>query len=56
MYAIRSYYVFHRLLRVANWIAAIPDRVTPPPFRLIQMGSAFWQSRALHAATALGIA
>lgn len=48
--------LFHRLLRVASWIAAIPDRVTPPPFRLIQIGSAFWQSRALHAATALGIA
>lgn len=44
------------LFKIANRIASIPDRVTPPPFRLLRIGSAFWQSRALDAAARLGIA
>ncbi len=47
---------FARMMKVADWIASIPARVTPPPFRLIQIGSAFWQSRALYVATRLGLA
>jgi hypothetical protein len=47
---------YARLMKVANWIARIPDRVTPPPFRLLQIGSAFWQSRALYVAVRLGLA
>jgi hypothetical protein len=30
--------------------------LTPPPFRLMQFGSAFWQSRALYVATQLDLA
>lgn len=44
------------LIKVANGIAAIPNRVTPAPFRLLQIGSAFWQSRALYVAARLGLA
>jgi hypothetical protein len=44
------------LLRFASWLQSIPSRITPPPFRLVQIGSAFWQSCALHAATRLDIA
>jgi hypothetical protein len=48
--------VFQRAMRIANSLAALPNKITPPPFRLIQIGSAFWQSRALYVATELGIA
>jgi DNA-binding Lrp family transcriptional regulator len=48
--------MFQRLIGFGNWLASIPNRVTPPPFRLIQMGSAFWQSRALYVATRVGVA
>jgi hypothetical protein len=48
--------MFQAAMRVANWLAALPNRVTPPPFRLIQMGSAYWQSRALYVAAELGVA
>lgn len=40
----------------ANWLATIPNRMTPPPFRLMQIGSAFWQSRALYVAARLELA
>jgi hypothetical protein len=48
--------LFQRLTRVAYWVAGIPNRVTLPPFRLVQIGAAFWQSRALYAAASLGLA
>lgn len=48
--------LYQGLLRLANGLAALPNRVTPPPFRLIQIGSAFWQSRALYTAAQLGVA
>jgi len=51
--AVRRY---AKLMKFASWLQNIPNRVTPPPFRLIQIGSAFWQSRALHAAARLDIA
>lgn len=47
---------FARLARFGNWLQNLPNRVTPPPFRLMQIGSAFWQSRALHAAVRLDVA
>lgn len=48
--------MFHKALAFANWLATLPNRMTPPPFRLIQIGSAFWQSRALYVAAKLGVA
>lgn len=44
------------IMRVANWLQQIPNKVTPAPFRIIQIGSAFWQSRALYVVTKLEIA
>jgi hypothetical protein len=48
--------MFSRAMAFANWLASLPNRLTPPPFRLMQIGSAFWQSRALYAAASLGLA
>jgi len=48
--------IFHWLFKFANAIAQLPDRMTPAPFRLIQMGSAYWQSRVLYLVTELDIA
>jgi hypothetical protein len=39
-----------------TWFQNIPNRMTPAPFRLLQIGSAFWQSKALYTATKLDIA
>ncbi len=47
---------FARALKFSAWLQALPGRMTPPPFRLIQIGSAFWQSRALFVAARLDIA
>lgn len=47
---------FAKLMKFAAWLQAIPNKLTPPPFRLMQIGSAFWQSRALYVATRLDIA
>jgi hypothetical protein len=47
---------FSLLAKCADWLQNIPNRVMPPPFRLIQIGSAFWQSRALYAAVRLDVA
>lgn len=47
---------FGRLMKFASWLQDIPNKVTPPPFRLLQIGSAFWQSRALYVAARLDIA
>ena len=47
---------FARLTRFAAWLQDIPNKVTPAPFRLMQIGSAFWQSRALYVAARLDIA
>ncbi len=48
--------LFNLAIKVANWLATLPNKLTPPPFRLIQIGSAFWQSRALYVVTKLGVA
>jgi hypothetical protein len=47
---------FAKLFKFAGWLQNIPNKVTPPPFRLIQISSAFWQSRVLHIAAHLDIA
>lgn len=47
---------FAILMKFAAWLQNIPNKVTPPPFRLMQIGSAFWQSRVLHVAVRLDIA
>jgi len=39
-----------------TWLQKLPNKVTPAPFRLMQIGSAFWQSRVLYVATQLDIA
>lgn len=48
--------LFAKLMKFALWLQAIANKLSPPPFRLIQIGSAFWQSRALHVAASLNIA
>lgn len=47
---------FARLMSFSTWLLGLPDKLTPPPFRLLQTGSAFWQSRVLHVAARLDIA
>lgn len=47
---------FAKAMKFGTWLQGIPDRLTPPPFRLMQIGSAFWQSRALYVAVRLDIA
>lgn len=47
---------FANLTRFAAWLQNIPNKVAPAPFRLMQIGSAFWQSRALYVAARLDIA
>ena len=47
---------FAKVMKFGAWLQAIPNKLTPPPFRLMQIGSAFWQSRALYVATRLDIA
>jgi len=48
--------LFSGLMRFSAWLQDIPNNVTPPPFRLLQIGSAFWQSRVLYVAARLDIA
>jgi hypothetical protein len=47
---------FATAMKFAAWLQALPGKLTPPPFRLMQIGSAFWQSRALYVATRLDLA
>jgi len=47
---------FAKLIKLATWLQNIPNKLTPAPFRLIQIGSAFWQSCALQVAVRLDIA
>jgi len=52
----RKVRAFQQLVKFANWIASIPSRVTPAPFRVLQIESAYWQSRGLYVATRLELA
>lgn len=47
---------FAQAMRFGTWLQSAVARLTPPPFRLVQIGSAFWQSRALYVAARLDIA
>lgn len=47
---------FKRIMKVATWISELPNKLTPAPFRLMQIGSLFWQSRALYITVKLQIA
>ena len=47
---------FAKVMKFAAWLQALPNKLTPPPFRLMQIGSAFWQSRALYVAARLDLA
>lgn len=47
---------FAKAMKFGAWLQAIPNKLTPPPFRLMQIGSAFWQSRALYVVARLDIA
>lgn len=47
---------FARLMKVGAWLQGLTQRGTPAPFRLLQIGSAFWQSRALYVAARLDVA
>ncbi|MCG8316484.1 MAG: acetylserotonin O-methyltransferase [Pseudomonadales bacterium] len=47
---------FYSLIRFSSWIIAMPGKLRSPPFQLIQISSAFWQSRALYVAVKLEVA
>ncbi|PKO61469.1 MAG: methyltransferase [Betaproteobacteria bacterium HGW-Betaproteobacteria-18] len=47
---------FAKLMKFSAWLQALPNKLTPPPFRLMQIGSAFWQSRVLYVAARLDLA
>lgn len=49
-------HAFRLLTRIATGLQAWPNKMTPPAFRLLQLGSAFWQSRALYVAARLDLA
>lgn len=48
--------LFHLAAGMANALAALPGKLVPPPLRLVQLGAAFWQSRALYVAARLDLA
>lgn len=47
---------FAKVMKFGAWLHSIPNKVTPAPFRLVQIGSAYWQSRALFVAARLDVA
>ncbi|WP_342619315.1 methyltransferase [Rhodoferax sp. GW822-FHT02A01] len=47
---------FAKAMRFGAWLQSIPNKVTPAPFRLVQIGSAYWQSRAIFVAARLDLA
>ena len=47
---------FAKAMSFMTWLQALPNKLTPPPLRLVQIGSAFWQSRVLYVAVRLDIA
>lgn len=48
--------LFGFAVSLASRLAGLPNKLTPPAFRLLQIESAYWQSRALYIATKLGLA
>ncbi len=47
---------FAKISKFGAWLQNLPNKLVPPPFRLIQIGAAYWQSRALYVAARLDIA
>jgi hypothetical protein len=47
---------FAKLARFGAWLQNLPNNITPPPFRLMQISASYWQSRALYVAARLDIA
>ena len=47
---------FAKAMKFGAWLQSIPNKVTPVAFRLVQIGSAYWQSRALFVAVRLDVA
>lgn len=47
---------FAMAMKFGAWLQAIPNKLVPAPFRLVQIGSAYWQSRALFVAAKLDLA
>jgi pimeloyl-ACP methyl ester carboxylesterase len=52
----RAVHGFAKAMKFGAWLANIPNKLTPPPFRLMQISSGFWLSRALYVATRLDVA
>lgn len=48
--------IFAKLMTFTTWLQNFPNRIVPPTFRLVQLGSAYWQSRSLYVAARLDIA
>ena len=47
---------FAKAMKFGAWLQTIPNKFTPAPFRLVQIGAAYWQSRALFVAARLDVA
>lgn len=47
---------FAKMTKFGAWLQSIPNKLTPAPFRLVQIGSAYWQSRAVFVAATLDVA
>ncbi|MBF0393207.1 MAG: methyltransferase, partial [Alphaproteobacteria bacterium] len=47
---------FEVAMSISEALLGLPNRIVPPPFRLMQIGSSFWQSRALYVAARLDLA
>lgn len=47
---------FEQLMRLAAWLQNVLGKWMPPPFRLMHISAAFWQSRTLYVAVRLDIA
>jgi hypothetical protein len=47
---------FAKAMKFGAWLQSIPNKVTPVAFRLVQIDSAYWQSRALFVAVRLDVA
>ena len=47
---------FAKAMKFGAWLQSIPGKLMPAPFRLVQIGSAYWQSRALFVAARLDVA
>lgn len=47
---------FAKAMKFGAWLANLPSKLMPPPFRLMQISSGFWLSRALYVAARLDIA